>query len=57
MTKEQYNTENIHSTLICELKSKLDFDNLNVEDEYEIISLPNVCCFISNIYKNKNKLL
>ncbi|ORX47815.1 hypothetical protein BCR36DRAFT_584527 [Piromyces finnis] len=43
---EQYNTENIHSTLICELRNKYDFEDykvntLNVEEEYEIITIPN----------------
>jgi len=34
---------NVHSTLICELKNKLDCEEikkLNIEDEYEIIALP-----------------
>jgi len=45
---EQFNRkDNIHSTLICELRNKLNFAEnntnvFNIEDEYEIISIPQV---------------
>jgi len=38
---EQYNSDNIHSTLICELRNKLEIEQkpFNIEDEYEIITI------------------
>jgi len=36
---QQNNSNELHTTLICELKNKLDIEPFNIEDEYEIITV------------------